>query len=48
MDYLNKWGKQAESVAGSFWGHSKSAFLPSDFLVFLSHTFDELDKTSQN
>lgn len=24
MEYLSKLGKQAESVAGSFWGHSKS------------------------
>ena len=23
MGYLNKWGKQAETVAGNFWGHSK-------------------------
>lgn len=25
MEYLNKWGKQAESIAGSFWGHIKTS-----------------------
>lgn len=33
MEYLSKLGKQAESVAGSFWGHSKSPLRHSGFVL---------------
>jgi hypothetical protein len=38
MEYLSKWGKQAESVAGSFWGHMRTSnSLPDAAIGRITH-----------